>query len=184
MNLDICDNIAEKLLSETNTSKRTRLFAGGHDVYSMSFSFTKHGIKKLLKTYGYLKPFIDEAVDTDIYNFFWLNSLIIGNGNEIKRHHDSTIEKHTGVAILADRVTVLYVKVPSDMIGGNLRIYHYRHIETVTPEKGKMVTFKSHPHSVDKVTTDSERISLVLESYYLDEIDLAKVPNFWKGTQV
>lgn len=184
MNLDICDKIAEKLILETNTSKRTALFQGGHDVYSTSFSFTKNGIEELLKKYGYLKPFIDETVDTDTYNVFWLNSLIIGNGQEIDPHRDSTIERHTKAVIRADRVTVLYVQVPSDMIGGELKIHHYRYTETVTPEKGKIVTFKNHPHSVEKVTTDSKRISLVLESYYLDEIDFPKVPTFWKDDKI
>ena len=79
MNLDICDEIAEKLILETNTSERTVLF-DGYDVYTMSFSFTKYGIEELLKNYDYLKPFIDETVDTDIYNVFWLNSLIIKRG--------------------------------------------------------------------------------------------------------
>lgn len=181
MNLDICDDIAEKLILETNTSQRTILFKGDHDVYSMSIAFTKYGIEELLKNYGYLKPFIDEAVDTDTYNTFWLNSLIIGNGEEIQPHKDATIERFAKVPIMADRVTVLYVKVPSDMIGGELNIYHHRRIETVKPEKGKLVIFKNHPHSVEKVTTDSQRISLVLESYYLDEIDFAKVPKYEKA---
>ena len=180
MNLDICDKLAEKLILETNTSKRTRFFKGDHDVYSMSFVFTKDGIEELLENYGYLKPFIDEAVDTDTYNAFWLNSLIIGNGEEVQRHRDATISGYTKVPILADRVTVLYVKVPSDMIGGELKIYHYRRIETVTPEKGKMVIFKNQTHSIDKVTTDSERISLVLESYYLDEMDFPQIPKYSK----
>jgi len=180
MNLDICDKIAEKLILETNTSERTPFFKGDHNVYSMSIAFTKDGIEELLENYGYLKPFIDEAVDTDTYNAFWLNSLIIGNGEEIQRHRDATISRYTKVPILADRVTVLYVKVPSDMIGGELKIYHYRRIETVTPEKGKMVIFKNQTHSIDEVTTDSERISLVLESYYLDEIDFPQIPKYNK----
>ena len=54
MNLDICDEIAEKLILETNTSERTVLFDGEHDVYTMSFSFTKYGIEELLKNYDYL----------------------------------------------------------------------------------------------------------------------------------
>ena len=180
MNLDICDEIAEKLILETNTSERTFLFDGEHDVYTMSFSFTKYGIEELLKNYDYLKPFIDEAVDTDIYNVFWLNSLIIGNGEEVQEHKDCSIERHTNVTIMADRVTVLYVKVPSDMIGGKLRIYRPYDIETVKPETGKLVTFKSYPHAVEQVITTGKRISLVLESYYLDEIDFAKVPKYTK----
>ena len=115
------------------------------------------------------------------FTMFFIKCIIIGNNNCIQEHVDCSIGRHTNVPIMADRVTVLYLRVPSDMIGGKLNLFRPYRIETVKPETGKLVTLNVKPHAVEQVITTGKRISLVLESYYLDEVDkFAKVPKYTK----
>lgn len=180
MNLDICNNIAEKLKSESKPSEIGVLSFSG--TYDLSFAFTKDGIDELLKNHSYLKPFIDEVVDTVKYNAFFLNSLIISDGKGISKHIDVTLSKYTDpIQVNAEKVSIIYLKVPDDMVGGQLYIYDpddYTKVEKVKPKQGKLVSFYGNPHSVGTTFTDYERISLVLESYNCTEYAYSQIPRF------
>lgn len=180
MNIDSCDKIAEKILSEVDGEKYTSLFGGKNGVYTLSFAFTKSGISHLLNDCDYLKPFIDETVDTDNFNAFYMNALIIKNGNSVRRHVDTTLSDFIGFRNEAQKVSVLYLRVPNDMVGGELNIYHEDSVESVKPETGKLVSFNGNIHEVCPTFTDYERISLVLESYYLTGDSYSKIPKYKK----
>ena len=186
MDLDICNKIAEKILADGNHSENAEfigdLFAKGNDKYAMSFLFTKDGIEELLNDSSYLKPFIDETVDTDMYNAFYLNALVIKNNNCIVRHVDTTLSGWVGHITTAKKVSVLYLRVPDDMVGGQLNLFEESGVKRIRPETGKLISFSGKtPHSVNSTFTDHERISLVLESYYLTEDEISKLPKFDKG---
>jgi hypothetical protein len=179
MDLDTCNSIAEKIKSESKPSEIGPLSFSG--TYDLSFIFTKDGIDELLKNYGYLKPFIDEVIDTDKYNVFFLNSLIISDGKGISRHIDVTISKYTDTMQKAEKVSIIYLKVPDDMVGGQLYIYDHdddTKVKKVKPKQGKLVSFYGNPHSVGTTFTDYERISLVLESYNCTEYSYSQIPRF------
>lgn len=183
MNLDICNKIAEKILADGNHSENAEfignLFAKDDNKYAMSFLFTKDGIEELP---SYLKPFIDETVDTDMYNAFYLNALVIKNNNCIVRHVDTTLSDWVGHITIAKKVSVLYLRVPDDMVGGQLNLFEESGVKRIRPETGKLTSFSGEtPHSVNSTFTDHERISLVLESYYLTEDEISKLPKFDKG---
>ena len=185
IDLDICDEISKNILSEIKTNiekgNHTRLFEGSESVYSLDFSFTKDGVFNLLNDYSYLKPFIDECVDTDIYNAFYLNALVIDDGNSVKSHTDESLTHFTyPITNRALKVSVLYLKVPDDMVGGELKLYLEDVTQSVKPEAGKIISFDGYPHSVDVTHTKHQRISLVLESYYLMEESYSKIPTFNK----
>jgi hypothetical protein len=185
IDLDTCDKISDKILSEVKTNIEkgytTPLFRDKNNVYSLDFVFTKDGILDLLKEYDYLKPFVDEVVDTATYNAFYLNALIIDDGNSVKKHLDTTLTDHTTpIECIAHRVFVLYLRVPEDMVGGELKVYLDDEVQSIKPETGKIVSFGSYTHSVDVTYTKHKRISLVLECYYLMENSYSKIPLFKK----
>lgn len=184
MNLDICNKIAEKILSEgkySDNEKYTNLFEKEKDVYAMGFVFTKDGVADLLSEYDYFKPFIDETVDTDMFNAFYLNALVVKNHNCVEKHVDTTLTAWVGRLITAHKVSVLYLKVPDDMVGGQLNVYEGTKVKRIRPETGKLISFPGErQHSVCTTFTDNERISLVLESYYLMEDSYSKIPKYEK----
>lgn len=184
MNLDICNEITEKILSDgeySDNEQYTNLFEKEKDVYAMGFVFTKDGIADLLSEYCYLKPFIDETIDTDMFNAFYLNALVVKNGNSIEKHLDTTLSEWIGYPVTAHKVSVLYLKVPDDMVGGKLNLHEGSNIKRIKPETGKLISFSGEtPHSVSSTFTDHERISLVLESYYLMEDSYSKIPKYEK----
>lgn len=185
IDLDTCDKIADKIFSEVKSDiqsgQRTNLFQGLDNVYSLDFAFTKDGVSELLNDSNYLKPFIDEVVDTDKYNAFYLNALIIDDGNSVDTHIDVSLDRYIGFVVKAHNVSVLYLRVPDDMVGGELKLYLGNVIQSVKPEAGKIISFDGYPHSVDVTHTKHQRISLVLESYYLMEELYSKIPTFKKG---
>ena len=180
MNLDTCHVMAEKILSEVDGEEYTDLFAGKNGVYTLNFAFRESGIPDLLNDYSYLKPFIDATVETDRFNAFYMNALVIKNGNSVKRHVDTTLSDWIGFRTEAEKVSVLYLRVPDDMIGGELNIYHEHTIESIKPETGKLVSFDGNVHEVCTTFTDHERVSLVLESYYLMGDSYSRVPKYEK----
>ena len=182
MNLDICNKISEKILLEgkySDNEKYTNLFEKDKDVYAMGFVFTKDGVSDLLSEHDYLKPFVDETIDADMFNAFYLNALVVKNGNSVEKHLDTTLSHYVGHLTTAKKVSVLYLKVPDDMVGGQLNIYDGNNRNRIRPETGKLISFSGeNPHSVSSTFTDHERISLVLESYYLENDSYSKIPKF------
>ena len=80
----------------------------------------------------------------------------------------------------ASEVSVLYLQVPNDMVGGRLTVYNLDGTtECVKPKVGKLFKFDGRlPHSVGITMTDFERTSLVLESYNLEEWEYELIPQF------
>ena len=185
MNLDICNEIAEKILSDGIHSENGQfvgnLLEKDKNKYAISFIFRKDGVEDLLSENNYLKPFVDEIVDTDMYNAFYLNALVIKNHNSIGKHVDSTLSDRVGNIVIAQKTSVLYLRVPDDMVGGQLNLHEGSKMKRIRPETGKLISFPGEtPHSVTYTFTDYERISLVLESYCLMEDSYSKIPKYEK----
>lgn len=176
--IEDCDVMAKRVLSEVDYDQTSKLFGGKNIVYTLSFAFRDSGISDLLFDCEYFKPFIDEAVDTNIFNAFYMNALIVKNGSSVKRHVDTTLTRYIKSHTRAQKVSVLYLKIPDDMKGGELNIYRQGSVEKVKPETGKLVSFNGNPHEVSPTFTDHERISLVLESYLLTEDQYYKIPKY------
>lgn len=96
-------------------------------------------------------------------------------------HLDTTVGIYSRHMFIAHQVSVLYNSVPSDMEGGNLELFPYGDgypdtgappEESVAPKENLLVTFRGdafHQVRSYRTKTGSERISLVLEQYKIDE---------------
>jgi hypothetical protein len=113
----------------------------------------------------------------------------------VELHLDDTVAVDSRHEFVAHQVNVLYVSVPSDMEGGTLEVFDYsREYENpsiwesnstanavVTPKENLMVTFRGDAfHRVRSYRTQSssERISLVLEQYYIADEHYGKTTVF------
>jgi predicted 2-oxoglutarate/Fe(II)-dependent dioxygenase YbiX len=77
-------------------------------------------------------------------------------------------------------VSVLYVDVPGNLIGGELILRSpKRQVGKIAPQVNTLVFFQGDlTHSVNPVTQGRDRLSLVCEQYCLDELELAEIPEF------
>jgi hypothetical protein len=180
MDLDICKGILEELSKHyTKSTLGNDSFDG---LYGFRLVFRDDGIDEVLQRYSFLKPFLDESIDSSKSNVYYLNSLTVTDGKSVKQHVDNTISgKYLPRAKTASEVSVLYLQVPNDMVGGKLSVYHLDGTtECVEPKVGKLFKFDGRfLHSVDTTITDFERISLVLESYSLEEWEYELIPKFY-----
>jgi len=77
-------------------------------------------------------------------------------------------------------VSVLYVTVPNDLIGGELVLRSQKHqVGKIAPQANHLVFFQGDlTHSVNAVMSSSLRLSLVCEQYSLEEDELREIPEF------
>jgi len=105
-------------------------------------------------------------------------------------HLDTTVGIYSRHTFVAHQVSVLYSSVPSDMEGGDLELFPYGDgypdaaappLESVAPKENLLVTFRGdafHQVRSYRTKTGSERISLVLEQYKIDEDVYPKTVKF------
>ena len=113
-----------------------------------------------------------ELGDYDQYN---ADELSVG------MHLDTTVGIYSRHMFIAHQVSVLYNSVPEDMVGGELEMFPYgtgypefeaAPGKKVTPKENTLVTFRGdafHQVRSYKTKTGSERVSLVLEQYKINE---------------
>ncbi len=112
-------------------------------------------------------------------NALYLNVLVVPPGGAVALHVDSTLGVHGDGPVFAPRaVGVLYVDVPADLCGGELRLFAAHSLQaTVTPKVGRLVLFRgSLGHEVTTTTTTAPRVSCVAELYALPRARLALLP--------
>jgi hypothetical protein len=133
-----------------------------------------------------LLPFFD-AAHTPGTNGFVMNILVCDQGTNsssvvVRQHVDNTL-RHTkpNTDFLAHTVSVLYISVPEDMVGGQLELLgigeeHHTNpdhvVDSVHPVEDYSATFRGDSYHQVRgydTATDTLRISLVLEQYKLDE---------------
>ncbi len=120
----------------------------------------------------------------DDVNCLYVNVLSVPPGGAVERHTDATL----GTASGDDRtfvprvVVVLYVDVPDDLVGGQLRLFQgcaREPIAVIEPKLGRLVVFDgrfAHEVTSTKASTGRPRVSCVAELYRLPRERLALVP--------
>ena len=118
-------------------------------------------------------------------NAFYLNVLVIPPGKAIAPHIDATLrDKAHNHNLLPTCVSVLWLELPGEFDGGQLRLYDQaRPITAVAPKVGKIVHFQGHlRHEVTPMKLahklqpgPARRISLVCERYRLPEALVQKL---------
>lgn len=113
-------------------------------------------------------------------NALYLNVLVVPPGGAVERHIDSTLGTVADDprVITPRAVAVLYVDVPDDLVGGQLRLFAGDEVvATIDPRAGRFVLFRgSLGHEVTAVTSSTPRVSVVAELYSLPRVRLVRLP--------
>jgi hypothetical protein len=168
--------LGSSLLGENNLTDQ---FSG---TYGFSVTFRRESVSEVTARFPSFAPFLEAALLPGC-NAFLLNPLLIQNGRGVEAHLDRSMEFYASGIGSPIAVSVLYVQVPQQLAGGELRLYHRgKQVAALAPRPRSLVTFRGDlTHEVVAVETGAAmlseaRISLVVEQYRVPEALLAKVP--------
>lgn len=128
-------------------------------------------------------PFFDIYLDRVLQsqcNAFYLNPLLLKQGSRVDPHIDRSLRSYCKTITPPDVVSVLYIKVPENLEGGELVLrWQKRLVGKISPQVSTLVFFQGDlTHSVNAVTSGGIRLSLVCEQYNLDDEQLREIPEF------
>jgi 2OG-Fe(II) oxygenase superfamily len=168
--------LGSPLLSETNL---TGQFTG---TYGFSVTFRREAVSEVKARFPAFASFLDAALLSDC-DAFLLNPLLIQNGRGVKAHIDRSLEFYRQGIGCPVAVSVLYVQVPEQLMGGQLRLYHRgKRVAALEPMPRSLVTFRGDMmHEVAAVEAgapglSAARLSLVVEQYRVPRELKAWVP--------
>lgn len=165
--------LSSPYLAESQLSNH---FAG---TKGFSLVFQRSGIDIVAQHFPYLQDYLKTALMPQC-NVFYLNPLIVQESGCIKPHIDWSVSEYFLGIVIPKTVSVLYVRVPSDMEGGELLLTKDgNQIGEIKPQENTLLYFQGNlTHSVNQVKTSQARISLVCEQYILDLTQLKQIPEF------
>ena len=177
------ESLQEEILSSPYLAPEA-LNVGQRGTYGYALTFRRSSILGVCRQMPALRPYLEKTLDGRC-NAFFVNPLVISQGQDVPPHADRSLGELTPVPYPV-KTSVHYLKVPPDLIGGELRFYLLRvPIAKVRPQQNALVEFPgSVLHSVCKVESCSEpRVSLVCEQYRLKPKVLEKIPEFLLTTE-
>ncbi|MBD2354604.1 2OG-Fe(II) oxygenase [Tolypothrix sp. FACHB-123] len=144
-----------------------------------SVVFQKSHRAKVEQKFPYFKPYMDLALKENC-NAFYLNPLLLKEGSRVDPHIDRSLRSYCKSIEPPLFVSVLYVRVPENMQGGELVLRSQkRQLGQIKPQMNTLLYFQGDlTHSVNAVQTSGYRLSLVCEQYSLSEEELAEIPEF------
>ena len=144
-----------------------------------SIVFRRSHLSCVEQDFPYFKPYLERAMLPEC-NAFYLNPLLLQTGSQVDPHIDRSLRSYCKTVAPPLMVSVLYVDVPGDLIGGELILRSpKRQVGKIAPQMNTLVFFQGDlTHSVNPVTQGRDRLSLVCEQYCLDELELAEIPEF------
>lgn len=144
-----------------------------------SVVFQRSHLATVEQQFPYFKRYLDRALQPDC-NAFYLNPLMLQGGSRVDPHIDRSLRSYCKTIEPPAVVSVLYVEVPADLVGGELVLRsHKRQVGQVRPQANTLVMFQGDlTHSVNPVTSHGIRLSLVCEQYSLEEAELREIPDF------
>ena len=170
--------LGSPLLGENSLTEQ---FTG---TYGFSISFRRGALAEVKACFPAFAPFLD-AAPLPGCNAFLLNPLLIQNGRGVGAHIDRSLRFYGASIGCPVAVSVLYVHVPEQLAGGELRLYHRgNRVAALAPMARSLVTFRGDmTHEVVAVEAgapalSAARISLVVEQYRVPEALKAQVPHF------
>jgi hypothetical protein len=168
--------LGSAMLGESNLSAH---FSG---TYGFSITFRSESRSEVTDRFPAFAPFLEAALLPDC-NAFLLNPLLIQNGRGVDAHQDRSMAYYGAGIGCPVAVSVLYIQVPEQLAGGELRLSHRgRQVAALKPLPRSLVTFRGDlVHEVVAVGAGAPelpaaRISLVVEQYRVPESLLARVP--------
>lgn len=144
-----------------------------------SVVFQRSGIAEVEQKFPFFKPYLKKALQPTC-NAFYLNPLLLKEGSRVEPHIDRSLRSYSKTIEPPEIVSVLYVRVPSDMQGGELILHcHKRQVGQIKPQINTLLYFQGNlTHSVNPVQTPGNRLSLICEQYSLSETELQSIPQF------
>jgi len=144
-----------------------------------SVVFRRSHISTVEQKFPYFQPYLDLALQPSC-NAFYLNPLLLKEGSRVDPHIDRSLRSYCKTIEPPAVVSVLYVRIPADMQGGELVLRsHKRQLGQIKPQMNTLLHFQGDlTHSVNAVQTPGNRLSLVCEQYSLSEVELAEIPEF------
>ncbi len=168
------------LLAGTTLNSR---FSG---TQGFSIAMTRSGFPRLKKSFPLFHQYL-EKVTPDRCNAFFINPSVIAEGSYVGPHIDRSLSSWTRPELppYPVKVSVLYLDVPEDLVGGSLLLHPpawtLASKPSITPQTGRLFEFRGNlRHEVAEVRqAKTPRVSLVMENYELSSELLRKIPDFY-----
>ncbi|NJK63744.1 MAG: 2OG-Fe(II) oxygenase [Synechococcaceae cyanobacterium SM2_3_1] len=176
------DHYLHKLWGKINASPYFTINNLNRDfVQTKGFSliFRRDGLPIIEQKFSYFMPYLEIALQPEC-NAFYLNPLLLTEGSRVDPHIDRSLRSYCKVIDPPLLVSVLYVRIPEQMSGGELILRSRKQqIGRISPQENTLVYFQGNlTHSITPVKTDGSRLSLVCEQYMLTEAELEDIPRF------
>ncbi|MDH6058784.1 2OG-Fe(II) oxygenase [Umezakia ovalisporum] len=144
-----------------------------------SLVFKRSHISVVEQKFPYFKLYLDLALQASC-NAFYLNPLQLKEGSRVDPHIDRSLRSYCKTVAPPLFVSVLYVRLPEDMQGGELVLKsEKRQLGQIKPQINTLLCFQGDLiHSVNTVKTSGHRLSLVCEQYSLSKGELVEIPEF------
>lgn len=144
-----------------------------------SVVFQRTGLSEVEKQFPFFQPYLNLALQPTC-NAFYLNPLLLKTGSRVDPHIDRSLRSYCNTIEPPATVSVLYVQVPTALVGGELVLRHNkRQVGQIRPQCNTLLYFQGDlTHSVNAVTSPGTRLSLVCEQYNLSETELREIPEF------
>ncbi|MBC7472988.1 MAG: 2OG-Fe(II) oxygenase [Candidatus Sericytochromatia bacterium] len=145
-----------------------------------SLVFKASGIEQVKKQFPFFNKYLELALDP-YCNAFYLNPLLMNSDtSRVDSHIDRSLRSYLKTIETPLIVSVMYVEVPENIIGGELVLSHNKkNVGQIKPKENTLVYFQGHlTHSVNQMKVNSNRLSLVCEQYRLEEDELRSIPEF------
>jgi 2-oxoglutarate-Fe(II)-dependent oxygenase superfamily protein len=160
------------------------LNSGQRGTYGYTIIFRRSSILRACREMPALRPYLEKTLDGRC-NAFFINPLVISEGQQVAPHADRSLGELTTVPFPV-KTSVLYLRVPEDLVGGRLSFYFLRiPVARVSPRENSLVEFPgAMRHSVEKVQTCGvPRVSLVCEQYIVKPNVLESIPEYLLSTE-
>ncbi|NJN86808.1 MAG: 2OG-Fe(II) oxygenase [Leptolyngbyaceae cyanobacterium SL_7_1] len=143
-----------------------------------SVVFRRSHLSTVAQRFPYFVPYLERALQPEC-NAFYLNPLLLTAGSRVDPHIDRSLRSYCKTIEPPAVVSVLYVAVPADLVGGELVLRsHKRQVGQVRPQTNTLVVFQGDlTHAINPVTSQGLRLSLVCEQYNLTS-ELEEIPEF------
>lgn len=144
-----------------------------------SVVFQRSQLATVEQRFPYFKPYLTLALQPEC-NAFYLNPLLLQSGSRVDPHIDRSLRSYCKTIEPPLLVSVLYVEVPADLVGGELVLRsHKRQLGKVRPCTNTLLFFQGDlTHAVNPMTSSGRRLSLVCEQYNLEPAQLQEIPEF------
>jgi len=165
--------LASPLLAVNNLN---RDFVGTR---GFSVVFRGPGREVVLRRFPWFGPYLERALEPG-RNAFYLNPLLMEEQSRVDPHIDRSLRSYCKTIDPPAVVSVLYVQVPTDLVGGELVLRTAKkQVGVVRPQTNLLVHFQGDlTHSVNAVRSEGSRLSLVCEQYQLTDEELEAIPEF------